>query len=432
MARLIDLPAYRRVWTAATVSSFGTYITALALQVLAAITLGANAFQLGLINAARWLPYVVIGLVVGVITDRHRRRPILVGTEFGRAAVLCLIPLLYGVGGLTIWSLIAIVLAFGTLSLFFDSADQSFLPRVVPPALLPTAFARLDQSDGAAQAVGPVLAAALVRAFGAPLAVLVDAASYLASGIVLAGVRVAEPNTRSDATRATARRVWPELREGVAWVYRHRMLAPLAISGHLWFLFWGMMSTAYVLLVLDEPAAGGLGFGTLVLGVSYAFAGLGAVLGGVFTGPAGRRIGPGRTIVLAHLFMPVIWLPVVLLRSGPAAVAALCGTQFLFWVLLVVGGGNELAYRNAVTPDRLQGRMNTTIRSINRGAIVVGAPVGGLIAVATDYRITLWVGIAGMAAAVIWLALSPLRHAQMSDALGPVAAELTAVAPTAS
>ncbi len=426
MTRLIDLPIYRRVWTAATVSSFGTYITTLALQVLAAITLRANAFQLGLINAARWLPYVVIGLVAGVITDRSRRQPILVGTEFGRAAALCLIPILYAVGGLTIWSLIAIVLAFGTLSLFFDSADQSFLPRVVPRALLPTAFARLDQSDGAAQAVGPVLAAGLVRAVGAPLAVLVDAASYVASGLLLAGVRVAEPTTRP-----AARRVWPELREGVAWVYRHPMLAPLALSGHLWFLFWGMMSTVYVLLVLDDPAAGGLGLGPLALGVSYAFAGLGAVLGGAFTGPVGRRLGPGRTIVLTHLGMPVVWLPVVLARPGPAAVVALGAAQFLFWVLLVVGGGNELAYRNAVTPDRLQGRMNTTMRSINRGAIVLGAPVGGLIAVATDYRFALWVGIGGMAGSVVGLALSPFRHARVTDAVGPSDLEMAAVGPAA-
>jgi MFS family permease len=426
MTRLIDLPAYRRVWTAATISSFGTYITTLALQVLAAITLRANAFQLGLINAARWLPYALFGLVVGVITDRHRRRPILVGTDFGRGATLCLIPILYAVGWLTIWSLIAIVFVFGTLSLFFDAADQSFLPRVVPPALLPTAFARLDQSDGAAQAVGPVLAAGLVRAVGAPLAVLVDAVTYVASGLVLTGVRVVEPTPRP-----AARRVWTELREGVAWVYRHRMLAPMAISGHAWFVFSGMMSTVYVLLVLDAPAGGGLGLGTFDLGVSYAFAGLGAVLGGVFTGPAGRRPGPGWTSVLSHLAMPFVWLPVVLVRSGPIAVVALCATQFLFWVLIVIGGGNELAYRNAVTPDRLQGRMNTTMRSINRGAVVVGAPVGGLIAVATTYRTALWIGIAGMAAAATGLALSPLRHARMSDAIGSTDGELATLGPSA-
>src|SRR5215470_14071199 len=155
MSRLVDLPAFRRVWAAATVSSFGTHVTTLALQVLATDTLRATALQLGLISAARWLPYLLIGLYVGVLVDRHRRLPVLVGTDFGRAVLLCLIPSLYGAGVLGIPVLIAIVAAFGTLSVFFDAADQSFLPRVVPASSsLTTGYARLEQSDGVAQTTG--------------------------------------------------------------------------------------------------------------------------------------------------------------------------------------------------------------------------------------------------------------------------------------
>ena len=102
----------------------------------------------------------------------------------------------------------------------------------------------------------------------------------------------------------------------------------------------------------------------------------------------------------------------MLVRPGPSALVALCATQFLFWVAIVVDGSTELGYRNAVTPDRLQGRMNTTMRSINRGAVVLGAPLGGLVAVVTSYRVALCIGVAGMAVATVALALSPFRRAR--------------------
>jgi len=155
MSRLAQLPGYRRLWAAATVSSFGTYVTALALQILAAVTLHATATQLGLLNAARWLPYLLIGLLAGVLVDRYRRKPVLVGTDLGRAALLCAVPLLYLAGRLSIPALIVVVAAFGTLSLFFDAADQSFLPRLVPARLLTPANARLEQSDAVAQTARP-------------------------------------------------------------------------------------------------------------------------------------------------------------------------------------------------------------------------------------------------------------------------------------
>jgi predicted MFS family arabinose efflux permease len=298
------------------------------------------------------------------------------------------------------------------LSLFFDSADQSFLPRVLPPSLLITGFARLEQSDAAAQTVGPLIGAGLLRAVGAPLAVLVDAVSYLASALLLTGVRVDEP-----ASRPARRRLTAELREGLAWVYRHRMLAPMALSGHVWFLAQGMLTTVYVLYVLRDPSVGGLGLGTVVLGVSYACAGVGAVVGGAFAGAIGRRLDAGPTMVATRALMPLTWIVVVFARPGPAAAVVVCAGQLLFWWAMGAESGNELGYRNAVTPDRLQGRMNTTMRSINRGAIVVGAPLGGFIADALGYRAALWVGIAGFAVAVAILAASPFRRARRADAL---------------
>jgi MFS family permease len=390
------------------VSAFGSSVTTLALQILAAVTLHATATQVGLVAAAHWLPYLLLGLFAGVVADRVRRRPMLVGTDLGRAVLLGAIPLLYAAGQLTFTALLAIVAAIGALSLFFDAADQAFVPRLVPSGLLTVAYARLEQSGAVAQTAGPVAAGALIRAVGVPAAVAADAVSYLVSGLLLASIRI----TEQPPPRAGRAGVLAELREGTAWVYRHRMLAPMAASGHIWFLFHGVLGTAFFVFALR-----GAGLSTLQVGLTYTCAGLGAVLGGAAASACGRRFGVGRTMVFTRALMPVAWLLAPLATSGATAVALLGGTQFLFWALNGIEGPNELAYRQLVTPERLQGRMNTTIRSVNRGALVAGAPLGGIAADAWGYVPALWIGIAGLALAAVALAVSPFRHAVHGDAI---------------
>ncbi|WP_207954589.1 MFS transporter [Saccharopolyspora elongata] len=382
MPRLVDLAGYRRFWAASTTSIFGTHITGLAVQILAVVTLHATATELGLLNAARWIPYLLFGLLAGVVVDRYRCKPMLVGADLGRAVLLCAIPALHVMGLLDLPTLALLVAVLGVASLFFDAADQAFLPRLVPTGLLTSANARLEQSDAVAQTAGPVLATALIKVLGAPLAVLVDAATYLISGLLLASIQVQEPI----APRAARRSLLAELREGMSWVYRHRMLAPMALSGHLWFLSHSLLTIVYVLYVLRAPATGGLGLSEIGLGVAYGCAGVGAVLGGTFANRCAQRFGAGRTMVTTRILMPLPWLLVPLTSPGRAALVVLAAGQALFWVLMGVEGPNELAYRQSVTPHRLQGRMNTTIRSVNRGAIVLGAPLGGLIADAATAR----------------------------------------------
>jgi predicted MFS family arabinose efflux permease len=297
------------------------------------------------------------------------------------------------------------------LSLLFDAANQSFLPRLVPRELLIPAHARLEQSDSVAQTVGPLLAGALIQVVGAPVAMLVDAASYLFSGALLASISVTER-----AQPVERRNLRAELREGLSWVYRHRTLASMAMTSHAWFLFHSMLSTVFVAYVLDVRE---LDLGAFWLGVAYACGGVGAFLGGALAGWAGRRFDAGPTMIAAHALMAPAWILVPLAVPGPAAFVMVALSQFLFWVVMGITGPNELGYRQSVTPDGLQGRMNTTIRSLNRAAIVVGAPLGGFLAVAVGYRTALWVGIAGFALVALAMAISPFRHARYSDALEP-------------
>ncbi len=258
-------PGFGPFWAAATVSSFGTYVTTLAVQVLVVLTLGGGAAEVGLVSAARWLPYLLFGVFAGVFVDRARRRPILVTTDFVRCVLLVAIPTLAVAHHLSLVVLVAFMIVFGLASLANDAASQSFLPRLVPPRLLTRANARLDQSDAVAQTSGPALAGGLVSLLTAPWAVLVDAASYLASGLLLLRVPVAEPPSR----RFSLRGVRGEAVEGLRWIYRHRTLGPYVLSTHGWFLVNAIAGATLPLFALRTIGLSPFGLGlALAAGVS--------------------------------------------------------------------------------------------------------------------------------------------------------------------
>ncbi|MBB5633283.1 MFS family permease [Cryobacterium mesophilum] len=418
-------PGFLRFWTAETVSGFGDYVTVLALQVLVVTTLGGTAVDVGLLGASRWLPYLLFGLVLGVLIDRRRRRPVLIATDLGCAVLLALIPVLWWLGWLSLLAVLAIAFAYGTLTLMNDSASQSYLPRLVPRSALLAANARIDQSGAVAQTTGPIVGGALISALTAPIAILVDVASYLVSALTLSRIRVGEPAANPPDGR---RSLFAELAEGLRWVYRHRMLAPLAIATHVWFLFNSILGTAFVAFVLL-----GLHLDALHLGITLATAGLGSLVGALYSTRLGIRWGAGRTAIVANLLMPLGWVVVALAPGvGVAAggvgagagidpgavvmvVGILCLGQFIFGAGMGLENANTLGYRQSVTPDALQGRMNTSIRSINRAMIVVGAPIGGILAETIGYREAMWIGIAGLIVVAIILAVSPFRRARHGD-----------------
>lgn len=247
---------FRRFWAACTISDLGTSVTTVALGVLVVSDLHGTAAEVGLVRGAAMVPYLVFGLFVGVLVDRIRRKPVLVSTDLGRAVVLAGVPVLAGVGDLTIPTLAVLMALFGTLSVLSTAAQQSFLPVLVPRPLLPRANARLEQSTAVAQTAGPVVGGALVAGIGAPLAVALDAVSYALSGLLIAASRVPEP-----APSRSRRSVLEELREGTRWVYRHPTLRPLTLSTHGWFLFNAIATTVYVPFALRELGFGGSGAG---------------------------------------------------------------------------------------------------------------------------------------------------------------------------
>ena len=391
---------FGRFWASNTLSAFGTTATAVALPVLVVDGLGATAIQVGIVNAAQFVPYAVLGLIAGVFVDRWRRRPTLVVASLGRALSLGAVPLVWALDALSIWSLVALLVAFGSFSVFGFAASQSLLPRLVPGERLLRANARIDQGEATAQTVGPTLAGLLVRWVGAPVALLIDAITYVVDAVLIASLAVDEAPVR------TRGHVLRDMREGLAATYRHRVLLPLALSTHVWFI-----ANAASLTVLSLFALRTLDLGPAVFGLLLSAIGAATLVGSSLAERLGVRLGEGATITLSRLLYPAAWIGVALVPAVSGA-----GGIVLLFVALAVGGfaagaenANEMSYRQRAVPDAVLGRVNATSRSVNRTAGAVGAIAGGVLAAAVGIPAALWI-IAGVFAVAAAIAVfSPVR-----------------------
>lgn len=404
----LHTPLFTRYFSAAAVGAFGTALTAIAMPVLVVDVLGASAWEVGILNAAQFVPYAMLGLLAGVYVDRWKRQRVLVWASVGRALCLALIPVCWLLGVLHLWVLVILVLLFGAFSVFGFAATQSLLPQIVERHELRTANARLDQADAAAQTAGPTLGGLMVGVLGAPLAIAVDAVTYIVDAVLIAGMRITE-SVRSDPHPRSVRR---EVAEGLRWTYRHRILGPLAWSTHVWFV-----ANAAALTVLAVFSLRTLGFTALGYGLLLAAGGFATLVGATLAPRAGARFGSGATITTARAIYPVAWIMVASTPAGglsPGVVAV--ALVFAAFALQGFAGGlenaNEMSFRQGLTPDVLLGRVNGTMRSVNRTLAAVGALAGGAAATLLGERPALIVAVAVYAAAFIIAFATPLRTAR--------------------
>ena len=383
-------------------SGLGSYVTVFSLQTLVVLTLHGTATDVGWLNAARWLPYLVFGLVVGAVVDGRRRLPLMVGTDLAQAGLLLAVPLLWWLGALSLPALMVIVVLAGTAAVVNGAADMSFLPRLLEPRHLQPAHARIDGTDAAASTAGPAVGGLLVNAVGAPLAVLLDSLTYVYSALTLRRIDVDEPPPR---TGVRLRGLSSEIAEGVRWVYRSSGLATVAVATHAWFV-----GNAVVGVVLAPYVLVTLGLTAFQFGIAGATGGLGAVVGALLTTRVGRRLGTGRTIIACHVITTAGVVTLALAgHGGGGTLAAIVTGQFLYGLAMGMSNSHEMSYRQLVTPDRLQARTNTTLRSFNRAVAMVVAPLAGMLADAWGIRSTLLLAAGVFALIAIGLSLSPFR-----------------------
>jgi MFS family permease len=395
--------SFARYWGAAAISSFGTAVTAVAMPVLVVRTLRATPLEVGLVSAAQFVPYAVLGLVAGACVDRWRRRLVLVWSSVGRAVALGAVPVLWSLGALPVWALIGLLLGFGSCAVFGFAATQSLLPRLVPRSGLVAANARLDQTDAAAQTLGPALGGGLVGLLGAPVAIVVDAVSYLVDAGLTAGLRVEEPRAGGTERRALGR----EVRDGVRWIYRHRVLGPLAVSAHVWFLANAASATALAVIALRT-----LGFSSLAYSLLLTASGVAGLAGATLAPRIGRRWGAGPVIIGTRVLYPVAWLGVLVALPTAAHTGVLFGALAVHGFAMGVENANEMGCWQSATPDGLLGRVNATRRSANRTVAVLGSLLAGVLLTAVGDRATLGVVVLVFALAAVIARCSPLRGVQ--------------------
>lgn len=393
--------SFWRLFAADTVSSLGTVISTLAIQFLLIDTLNADEQAIGIVRAAQWAPYLLLGLLAGVVAERVRRRPLLIGADLAGMTIFGTIGVLALTGRLTVPVLAALVFVFGAVTCLSVAAYQSYVPRLVPERALPDAFARLEQMSQVVGSAGPVTAGSLVRFLSAPVAVLVDAASYAVSAILLATISTPEPAPEPRERRRTI----DELREGARWVYRHETLRPYAFWLHTWFFGQSLVGTVLVYYANQE-----LHLDALTVGLVLAAAGVSGAIGAGLAPGLGRRLGIGRVITTVEWVTPTWAFLVVLARPGPWAVVVLVAAQ-LVQGLTSISASLMMSYRTAVTPDRLRARMNATIRTFNWGGLAIASLLSGWLASIWGSRAAMLTGALILLGATAYLWRSPFRDA---------------------
>jgi MFS family permease len=396
---------FLKFWAGSGISDVGSQVTALALPLIAALTLHATPWQMGLLAASGSAPVLVVGLFAGVWVDRIRRRPVMIATDVGRALLLSIIPLAAVTGVLRMEILYAVMLLTGSLTVLFDVAHMSFVPSLVSANQLVDGNSKIKTTSAAAEVAGPSLGGVLVSVLGAPFAVLVDALSFLGSAIFIAWTRVNEslPRTRDERAGVVA-----EIGEGLRVVIHDRIRRALAGCSATIILFGRMFNAVYVLYMTRH-----LGLSAVGVGLVFGTGGVGSLLGSIVAAPSARRYGTGRTMIGAQLAFGLTGLMVPLAVFVPEiALPMIVASEFAQWMALLIYYVNGISLRQAITPDRLQGRVNATMRFLAGGATLIGALIGGALGGVIGVPLTLVVACGGMLLSFLWLLLSPVREVQ--------------------
>jgi MFS family permease len=396
---------FLKLWAAETTSQFGSQIGGFALPLVAIITLDVSAFQVSALYVVEFAPFLLISLPAGVWVDRLPRRPILILADLGRAVALMTIPIAFAFDVLTIWQLYGVGFFVGICTVFFDVSYQSYLPSLVDRSQLVEGNSKLEMSRSAAQLSGPAAAGFLVELLRAPYAILLDAISFVVSGLFVLGIEKREEQLPTRAERKAAKAsMRTELAEGLRWVIGNPYLRTISMTTAT-FNFFGSMMQAILAVYLVR----GLGMSPFVIGVIFAVGNVGYLLGAASSGRIARWIGVGPAILVGGLCGIAQLLVPLAPQDANAAVPWLVASGFVVGFGVVLYNVTQLSMRQAITPERLQGRMNSSIRFVVWGVMPLGLLAGGALATTFELRTAIWAGAIGSALSWLPLVLGPVK-----------------------
>lgn len=397
---------FLRLWGAESASLFGTEITALAFPLMAIALLDASAAEMGLLAAAGTAPFFLCSLFAGVWVDRRRRRPVLILADVLRAGLLISIPVAAWLDLLRIEHMYVVAFLAGALGVFFEVAHFAYVPALVGRRQVVDANSKLQISHSAADAGGPGVAGLIVQLLSAPIALVIDAASFLISALLLRRIRTPEPPI--ERTEQTSIRA--DIASGLRMLLGHPLLRPIVVGAIFYSIFQKAIAALYILYAtrdLDIPP--------VTLGLILAVGGAGAIPGALLSARVAERLRVGPTIVIFWFLQGATWL-LVPMTTGSLVVPVLAAQSLLFGVVGTIVNIQQWSLRQIVTPDALQGRVTASHRFLVFGSFPIGALLGGALGSLLGLRET----IALCAVALVFTAcpvlFSPVRSLREAPA----------------
>ncbi|MCA9889333.1 MAG: MFS transporter [Anaerolineae bacterium] len=397
-------PDFMKLWVGQTVSEFGSHITGTGLPLVAVITLAASPSELGVLAALGSVPILLFSLVAGVWVDRLPRRPIMIASDIGRMILLLTVPLAALTGHLSMPLLYIVTIGLSMLTLFFNVAYRSVLPGLVSREHLLEGNTKLATSSSLAEVGGPAIAGLLVERLTAPIAIILDALTFLISALSLGLMRKAEPPSVKHQPESMRR----AMRTGFDVILHDPILRALVIAHTLRAFFGSFFAALYSLYVIRE-----LGLTPLALGIIIGAGGVGALIGSVLAERVTQKYGIGTILTLLPLLSAPLGLLTPLAAGPPLLAAGMLMIPQLFGdAMWAIHGINEISLQQALIPDHLLGRANATVFFLSQGIAPIGALLAGAIASASSARFTLLIAIMGFFCIAVWLLTTPVRQVQ--------------------
>ena len=407
--------AFQRFWAAATVSIFGSLVTRVALPFVAIVQLNADAVGVALVRSMELVAGLGFGLVAGAWVDRLRRRPVLIWADLGRAGLLSLIPLAWLGGWLSLPLLLVVTLLTAVLTTFFDAADNAFLPTIVPRADLVRANGALSASSSVSEFAAFGSAGFLVQILTAPIAIFVDAISFVVSAIFLGTIRNKEAPPPAKADREPVIR---EIAIGLRLVARNPILRATTLASAASHAMWGIFGALYFLFAVEE-----LGLDAAAIGVIAAVGGVSSLVGALLTPRLSRRFGIGHVVLGGVLFgmLGSYFIPLAPVGAPAIAVAFLIGQQLVTDPALTAFDITDTSIRQTIVHDRQLGRVNATVRVAVLLVQLSATLLAGFLALEVGLRTMLFVGPTVGLLAVLAIWFSPLRRIRRTEDIEPIA-----------
>lgn len=399
---------FLKLWAGQTISQIGSQVSFLAIPLIAIMTLQTGAFEMGILTAIGSLPALLFGLHAGAVVDRRAHRPVMIATDLARALLLLLLPIAWWLDRLSVELLIVVAFAIGVCGLLFDLAYQAFLPLIVAREQLITGNARLELSRTAAEIAGPGIAGVLIQLVTAPVALLLDALSYLGSGLFVASIRQAEPARLEHDPR---KRLTSEIRDGLRFVVRDPLLRASAGGTILLGLFNAMLEAVGLLYIVHE-----LGINPGLIGLIFGVGGCGFVVGALLPERVAGSIGVGAATALG---VAIVGLSDLLIpfaeETQRIAIPIVMIAQFAFGIGITLFRVNQTSLRQSIIPAHFRGRAASVVHVFTGGAVLTGALIGGVLGGAIGLRETLVLAAIGEIVVALWIWRSPLHHVHSLD-----------------